>query len=304
MQTDQVRERLDSGDVHGAVRLILKNTIGEVKKGIPAQETNSLSALQEKAANEFFARHPEIELQVTADSSAAFEFGNRMAIAVRSLGLDGTQVSHWEAGYKVEQANRPAARPRQETAIPAAPASQPAATVDELSQAAQDLIESYGGTRGFKEFFDGLTAKQMENEMRSLKFQRAVELTFPQNAPSLLTRGDYVNAAQALRMAEISGTDPRELERAIVVSRDLHAQAYANYQERPAGPEGGKPHWGPSFANRQNAQSGRRTMTAAEAKANELANAARSRQPEKSRADAVREAQELEAKAKQERWSR
>jgi len=161
--------------------------------------------------------------------------------------------------------------------------------VDELSQAAQDLIESYGGTRGFKEFFDSLTAKQMESEMRSLKFQRAVELAFPQSTPSLLTRGDHVSAAQAIRMAEISGSDPRELEKAIAVSRDLYAQAYANYQERPAGPKGGKPHWGPSFANRQNAQTGRRAMTAEEAKANEQANEARYRQPEKPRADAVRE---------------
>ena len=304
MRDDQVRERLDAGDVHGAVKLILKKTVSEVKSGIPAPDTNSLAVRQEKAANEFFARHPEIELQVTADPQAAYEFGNRMAIAVRSLGLDGTQVSHWEAGWKLEQANRPAPRTRQETVIPAAPAPQPATLVDELTAAAQDLIESYGGTRGFKEFFDSLTAKQMESEMRSLKFQRAVERAFPQNAPSLLTRGDYVNAAPAIRRAEISGTDARELERAIAVSRDLHAQAYAGYQERPAGPEGGKPHWGPSFSNR-NASTGRlRVMTADEAKANELANAARNRQPEKPRADAVREAQEAEAKAKAERWSR
>jgi len=112
--------------------------------------------------------------------------------------------------------------------------------VDELTDAAQELIESYGGTRGFKEFFDSLTAKQMENEMRSLKFQRAVELCFPQTEASLLTRGDHVSAAQAVRMAEISGTDARELEKAIAVSRDLHAQAYARYEERPAGPQGGR----------------------------------------------------------------
>ena len=80
MRTDQVRERLDSGDVHGAVRLILKTTIGEVKKGIPTQETNSLSALQEKAANEFFARHPEIELQIAADKEAAPRLARNLSI--------------------------------------------------------------------------------------------------------------------------------------------------------------------------------------------------------------------------------
>jgi hypothetical protein len=199
-------------------------------------------------------------------------------------------------------------RPRQTTVIPVpvAPALEP--PIDEaqaaLDAAAKELVASYGGDSGFKTFFNNLSAKQMEAELRDFRFQRAVEICFPQTETSLLTRGDYVRGVQVVRAAEISGSDPYAAERAIAKSRDLHAQAYANYQERAPGPEGGKPHWGPSFANRRTVQTGPRNMTASEARANELANAARSGQPEKSRADAIREAQLEEAKVKAERWSR
>ena len=199
-------------------------------------------------------------------------------------------------------------RPRQTTVIPVPVAPEPEPPIDEtqaaLDAAAKELISSHGGDSGFKTFFNNLSAKQMESELRDFRFQRAVEICFPRTEANLLTRGDYVRGVQVVRAAEISGSDVYAAERAIAHSRDLHAQAYAGYQERAPGPEGGKPHWGPSFANRRTAQSGPRTMTASQARANELANAARSGQPEKPRADAAREAQLEEAKVKQARWNR
>ena len=299
----QVRERLDSGDVHGAVKLILKKSLPELATALPAQDSESLNAQRARACYEFCARHPEAELQFS-NQQAAEAFGERMAVAVKYLGLDGSSVEHWERGWRVEQANRPAPRQAESARVPQPAPTQPTESVDELTAAARDLIHGQGGVHGFRSYYNGLTATQVEAAMRSMKFQRAVELCYPQDTPSLLTRGDHVSAAQAVRAAEISGTDPRAVERAIAKSRDLHEQSYARYRERPAGPEGGKPHWGPSLENRHHAQARRRAMTAEDARVNEQANLARSGQPLKARADAVREAQEREAKEKQDRWKR
>jgi hypothetical protein len=258
-----------------------------------------------RAAQDFMRLNPDYR-----DTASNFDL---MASVIGRYGLDPCSVSGlntaWSRVKVITRNDAPATvRPRQTTAIPVPVAPEPNPPIDEtqavLDVAAKELIAGYGGDSGFKTFFNNLSAKQMESELRDFRFQRAVEICFPQTEASLLTRGDYVRGVQEVRAAEISGSDVYAAERAIAHSRDLHAQAYAGYQERAPGPEGGKPHWGPSFANRQSAQSGRGPMTAAEARANELANAARSGQPEKSRADAVREAQLDEAKTKQARWNR
>jgi hypothetical protein len=249
-----------------------------------------------------------------ADTQANFDL---MHWVIEREKLDPSSVSDlntaWSRVKVITRNDAPvqtpaAIRPRQTTVIPVAPALEPKPPVNEtqaaLDAAAKELIASYGGDSGFKTFFNNLSAKQMEAELRDFRFQRAVEICFPQTETSLLTRGDYVRGAQVVRAAEISGSDPYAAERAVAKSRDMHAQAYAGYQEKAPGPEGGKPHWGPSFANRNAPQVRPRPMTAAEARANELANAARSGQPEKSRADAIREAQLEEAKVKQARWNR
>jgi hypothetical protein len=244
-----------------------------------------------------------------ADTQINFDL---MRAVIEREKLDPSRVSDLNAAWsrvKVITRNDPkpvaqspaTVRPRQTTVIPVPVAPAPEPPIDEaqaaLDTAAKELISSYGGNSGFKTFFNNLTAKQMESELRDFRFQRAVEICFPQAEASLLTRGDYMRGVQVVRAAEISGSDVYAAERAI-------AQAYAGYQERAPGPEGGKPHWGPSFANRRTAPTGPRTMTASEARANELTNAARSGQPEKPRADAAREAQLEEAKVKAERWSR
>jgi hypothetical protein len=264
-----------------------------------------------RAAHDFMRLNPDYR-----DTASNFDL---MAAVIGRCRLDPSKVADLNTAWsqvKVITRNDPkpvaqspaSVRPRQTTVIPVAPAPEPNPPIDEtqaaLDAAAKELISSYGGNSGFKTFFDNLSAKQMESELRDFRFQRAVEICFPQTEASLLTRGDHVRGVQIVRAAESSGSDVYAAERAVAHSRDLHTQAYAGYQERAPGPEGGKPHWGPSFANRRTAQTGPRTMTASEARANELANAARSRQPEKPRADAVREAQDAEAKDKVERWSR
>jgi hypothetical protein len=263
-----------------------------------------------RAAQDFMRINPDY-----ADTASNFEL---MAAVIGRYRLDPSSVSDLNTAWsRVKTITRNDAqvdqtpvtvRPRQTTVIPAPVAPAPASPIDEtqaaLDAAAKELISSYGGDSGFRTFFNNLSARQMESEMRDFRFQRATELCFPQTEDSLLTRGDYVRGAQVVQAAQVSGSDVYAAERAIAKSRDMHAQAFANYRERAPGPEGGKPHWGPSFANRMTVQTGPRTMSASEARANELANAARSGQPEKPRADAIREAQEADAKVKAERWSR
>jgi hypothetical protein len=253
------------------------------------------------AAQEFLRLTSEYE-----DTQSNFDL---MRAVIERDKLDPTNVRDLSRAWQTVRAiQRNDQRPSQAPAPQAPPVVQapvsptPEPPVDEVTASAQALIAKHGGVSGFKVFFDGLTAKQMEVEMRSMIFQRAVETCFPEVGPELLTRGDYVRAAQNVRAAEISGGDIHATQQAIAESRDRVAQAYANYQERAPRAEGGIPHWGPSFGNRQTATPGRKTMTADEARANELANAARSGQPETPRADAARDAAKARRDEVERRW--
>ena len=110
----QIRERMDSGDFHGAARLALKQILPELTAKAQATQV-SLDTKIADAAGQFFARHPELQ---PADEASALEFGRQMGVVVRKLGLDGFSVEHWESAWTVEQAKRVATRPRQETVAP------------------------------------------------------------------------------------------------------------------------------------------------------------------------------------------
>ena len=172
----QIAERMDAGDYHGAAKLAMKPIISAAKAKAQAAQPVSLDAKIAEAAGQFFARHPELQLT----EASAFEFGKQIGVAIRKLNLDGSAVEHWESAWTIEQAKRVPTRPRQETVLPATPAPR-AEPIDDLTKAAQELIESHGGTQGFKTFFNNLTAKQMESAMSDFRFQRAVEICFPPN---------------------------------------------------------------------------------------------------------------------------
>jgi hypothetical protein len=299
MPTDpQIRERIDAGDIHGAAKLALKELVPEIRQAT-AQAT--LDAKIADAASAFFARHPELQFT----DSQAFEFGKKIGNVIRSLNLDGTSVEHWESAWTIEQAKRAPARPRQETSVPVPkPQVETQRPDDQLTAAARALIASVGGTDSFKQLVNGLSAKEMERRMRDFAFQKACEIAFPSASPSpsILTRGEFVRGSNVVRSAEYAGADIAAAQAAVAASREAHAAGFANY--RPATTtETVNPHYINPMA-RKGATPARKAYSPAELRRFESANAARSTQPGKPRADAVREQQELEAKAKQDRWNR
>jgi len=133
-------------------------------------------------------------------------------------------------------------------------------------------------------------------------FLRADEILNPRAAQPLLTRGDHV-VAQGKKERQHTSQLTRETVEAVERSKRAISSAYANHREPAPQPEGGVP-MPMSFGDRRAAAPRRKTLSKEELAQNERENAARNRQPEKSRADAVREEQLRQGRARQERLSR
>lgn len=235
----------------------------------------------EKAFLLFVARNPAYD--------ESEESAKRMAAELRALGLSPLNAEHLEIAW---QKIRPASAPSSESA-------------DQVEVEARRLVDS-GEVNADK--IRGMGSEEFERACHSSAFLRAVEILEPP-APTDRppTRGEVVRSSgltELVRRGEIviAPYDPAtEVER----SRREFDSGFANHREPKPEAAGGVPHWsGMSFGDRRAAQKRPRAMTLEEMKANEAANAARNRQPEQPRGEAVREAQEREARAKQDRFNR
>jgi hypothetical protein len=147
-----------------------------------------------------------------------------------------------------------------------------------------------------------MSSHELELRIRSEAFCLALELLKPAPEP-IQTRGDMIIAQGRKNHANKEGIvldyDPVA---AVEAARRAVAEGYANYQPSPSRPAV-DPHLQNPMARRGAAPS-RKVYSPAELKRFERENAARSTEPTKSRADAVREAQEADARVQAERWSR
>jgi hypothetical protein len=230
----------------------------------------------------FQARFPDYE---NYNSEATAE---RMAAELCAAKLDADNADHLAV---VWQKIRPAAP---------APVAEPE---DSLTSAARALIARFGGDLAFSQLVDNLSAKELERMMRNFAFQKAIELVSPAEETRTLTRGDLVRGENVVRQTERTGGDIAAAHAAVAASRELVASAYANYVQ-PTATETVDPHYVNPMARKGATGPRRKAYTPEELKRFERENAARSGQPEKSRADAILEAQEAAAKVRVERWSR
>jgi hypothetical protein len=236
----------------------------------------------EKAFVLFEARHPEYD--------QSEESAKRMAAELKVLGLSPLNHEHLEIAW--------------EKIRPATASATGSESADPTELEARRLIDS-GEVTADK--VRAMSTKEFEYATHNLAFVKAVELLERPAPTRPPTRGEIVREAGLTELAHrgeiiIAPYDPAtEVER----SRREFNSGFANHQEPKPEPQGGVPHWsGMSFGDRRAAQPMGRRMTSEEARANEAANAARNPQPEKSRGEIVREAQEREAKVRQDRWNR
>ena len=231
--------------------------------------------------------------------SQAPEFDNSestmhaMFLTLQAEGRDPRSVHDLSAAW---QSVRPA---------PVAPASI-AEPPDALTLAAKRLISSCGGEHATRKIISDLSASEYARRSMDPVFVCADEILNPRATQPLLTRGDHV-VAQGKRSREHTAQLTRETVEAVERSKRDISSGYANHREPEPAAEGGVPNpTGLSFGDRRAAANAprRQVFTKEELLRNERENAARNRQPEKSRADAVREEQLRQGRARQERWSR
>jgi len=235
---DQIEERLNAGDISGAVRQhVRENVVPALKATAEAavvENQQELFAAQERAMTEFITKVPEANTE---------QFGYTCVSLFARWGLDGTQVGHWEQAWTF--LNPAPARARQETRVPVRAPESAQEPVDPtqaaLDAAARQLIADHGGNFGFKNFYNNLTAAQTERWMNDFAFQRAVELCFPAPSPNALTHGAFVHGARVVRTAEYAGADIANAEKNVAESRQATQAAFANHQEAVAQRQPGAP---------------------------------------------------------------
>jgi hypothetical protein len=200
MPTDpQIRERMNSGDIHGAVRLAAREKIANLKKAQRSEREMQLAALEE-----LVRRYPEINTEF---------MGGQLRLSLAELGLKGTTIEDMEAALahvqetlapvaEYEEARRQAAAEpittarqsqserRAERRAAAVPVAEPEDSPLDLQ--AKELI------RSGKVSVDSVRAMSSTELGRMISqypaFERAREL-LPRPAPSLLTRGELVAAS-------------------------------------------------------------------------------------------------------------
>ena len=177
-----------------------------------------------------------------------------------------------------------------------------------LTEAANAWITAQGGAVAARARIAAMSSEAYAREAMSAVFVRADEILSGVPAEKLtpaptpgLGRGDVVRE-QGLREKQHTIITREAVEGVARSRREMNTSIYQT--EEPPAVRDGSPH--PHYFNPMAIQSvpGRTQYTKAELEANERANAARSGVPAKSRADAVREAQEREGKARAERWKK
>jgi|HubBroStandDraft_2_1064218.scaffolds.fasta_scaffold00832_2 hypothetical protein len=221
----------------------------------------------------FVGRNPHYE---QTESNA-----RHVAAELRALGLSPTSAEHLQLVWD-------------KLKVPAVAPSEPA---DPIEIEARRLIASGEVTaQGIAD----MSSEEFLRRSHNLGFVKACELLEPP-APAgpALTRGDIALQAGIAERARLNGIviEPYDPAAEVARSNREFQSGFANHQEPTPQPEGGVPNSGPDFSRgRYTKQPGRRQMTAAEARANEVANGAGI--PRKSRGEIVRENQLREAEAK------
>jgi hypothetical protein len=216
-----------------------------------------------------------------------------MHAVIQAEGLDARIPEHLSLAFlKV----RPAPGPQP------VPVAEPA---DVLTLAARQLISSCGGEHATRKIIADMSATEYQRRSSDPVFVRADELVNPRAAQPLLTRGDHV-VAQDKREREHTAQLTRETVEAVERSRREFSSGFANHRE----PEPSQHFSNPLASPWQRegiggtARPRRKMLSKEELECNERENAARNRQPENPRADAIREEQLRQGRARQERLSR
>ena len=233
MVDDQISERINSGDVSGAVTLILKEAIPAVGTGAKAVNSRVVANTAHDAvtaAQEFSRLHPDY-----ADTQVHFDLMN-WVIGQRKL--DPAKVADLSRAWAfVKQMTKndpkPAdtARPRQAPA--ATPVAQAPEPIDPVELEARRLINEGRVTR---ESINAMSSAQYARACSSAVFNKLLELLEPHREPTPLTQGELQTAIRQANLRQTKGETvlTADVIRAVEESKRTHWTSV--YQDPPPMP--------------------------------------------------------------------